>query len=276
MVNVVISFPAKNEEKNLDKVLQSIINQTHKPYKVVIANDGSTDNTRKILEKYDIVDIHDRPTQLGTVVGKREMANVWNSSLIPVIEMNKSVKIDYLIFLGADIVLPPNYISQLLNKFENNSNLKIASGIMTGKHAYKSTGFMIPGPGRIIDFDYWLSLGGKYIVNEGWEAYPIYRANLDGFETKVFDDIPYHPLRPTGGRTDYFAYGQAMKALGYSKLFGIGRILKQPFLQSRTIISSWHMFRGFFFGKTEYYEEELRNYVKKSQIERLKSIFKIF
>ena len=80
------------------------------------------------------------------------------------------------------------------------------------------SGFMVRGAGRMIKYSYQLSISGLFPGNETWEAYPIYIANLDGYETKVFDDISFELLRPTGGRTDYFAYGKAMKALGYSKI----------------------------------------------------------
>jgi len=51
-VGVVI--PAYNEEKNIDDCLRSIINSDYPKSKleVVVVDDGSTDSTLKILEKY--------------------------------------------------------------------------------------------------------------------------------------------------------------------------------------------------------------------------------
>lgn len=41
-----------NKEKEIEKCLNSIINQTYKNYELIIVDDGSTDNSRKIINKY--------------------------------------------------------------------------------------------------------------------------------------------------------------------------------------------------------------------------------
>ena len=47
-----IIIPVYNSEKFLDKCLASIINQTYKNLEIIIINDGSTDNSKKIIDKY--------------------------------------------------------------------------------------------------------------------------------------------------------------------------------------------------------------------------------
>tara|TARA_Y100001958_G_C21134951_1_gene475281 strand:+ start:320 stop:1039 length:720 start_codon:yes stop_codon:yes gene_type:complete len=41
-----------NSEKTLERAIDSIVNQSYKNIEFLICNDGSTDNTKKILEKY--------------------------------------------------------------------------------------------------------------------------------------------------------------------------------------------------------------------------------
>lgn len=54
-VDVVI--PTWNREKELNKVLDSIINQKKKINKIIIIDDGSTDNTRGMIERLNIENI---------------------------------------------------------------------------------------------------------------------------------------------------------------------------------------------------------------------------
>ena len=47
-----VLIPVYNAEKYIEKCLNSILNQTYKNLRVVIADDGSTDKTAKIISFY--------------------------------------------------------------------------------------------------------------------------------------------------------------------------------------------------------------------------------
>lgn len=52
MVKVSIIVPAYNVEKYIEKCLESLVNQTLKEIEIIVVNDGSTDNTKKEIEKF--------------------------------------------------------------------------------------------------------------------------------------------------------------------------------------------------------------------------------
>ena len=52
MVKISVIVPVYNVEKYLKKCIDSIINQTFQDIEIICVNDGSTDNSRKILEEY--------------------------------------------------------------------------------------------------------------------------------------------------------------------------------------------------------------------------------
>ena len=52
MIDVSIVVPVYNAEKYLDKCIESLVNQTLDNYEIIFVNDGSTDTSRDILEKY--------------------------------------------------------------------------------------------------------------------------------------------------------------------------------------------------------------------------------
>lgn len=53
---ISIIVPIYNVEKYLDKCIQSIINQTYKNIEIILVDDGSTDNSGKICDKYIVFD----------------------------------------------------------------------------------------------------------------------------------------------------------------------------------------------------------------------------
>lgn len=54
LVSVII--PVYNVEQYLDQCLDSVINQTYSCLEIIVVNDGSTDNSKSILEKYEKAD----------------------------------------------------------------------------------------------------------------------------------------------------------------------------------------------------------------------------
>ena len=52
MKNTVVIMSTYNASKYLREQLDSLVEQSVKPYKIVIRDDGSTDNTVAIIEEY--------------------------------------------------------------------------------------------------------------------------------------------------------------------------------------------------------------------------------
>lgn len=52
MIKVSIIVPVYNVEKYLDKCLNSLVNQTLKEIEIIVVNDGTKDNSQKIIDQY--------------------------------------------------------------------------------------------------------------------------------------------------------------------------------------------------------------------------------
>ncbi len=52
MIDVSIIVPIYNSEKYLKKCIDSLINQTHENIEILLINDGSSDNSEKLIKKY--------------------------------------------------------------------------------------------------------------------------------------------------------------------------------------------------------------------------------
>src|SRR6476469_2291134 len=51
---ISIILPARNEEKHIEKCLDSIVKQEYDDYEIVVINDSSSDNTGQIIKRYSI------------------------------------------------------------------------------------------------------------------------------------------------------------------------------------------------------------------------------
>ena len=56
MKKVTIIVPIYNMEKYLVDCLESILNQSYRELEIILVDDGSTDNSKNIIEKYKKVD----------------------------------------------------------------------------------------------------------------------------------------------------------------------------------------------------------------------------
>src|SRR3989344_1887256 len=99
MISIII--PAYNEEKYLERTLQSIHEQTSDDYETIVVANGCTDNTEKIAQRYA-----DRTFSI----------NKPNVSLARNIGASHA-KGDILLFLDADTQLARNAVTEIQNQF---------------------------------------------------------------------------------------------------------------------------------------------------------------
>jgi len=95
---VTIITPMYNSEKFILKTINSVVNQTYSNWELLLIDDGSTDNTIKIVEdfkqKYSNITLLQNPTNLGAAQSR-------NKGIL-------EAKGDYIAFLDADDLWKPN------------------------------------------------------------------------------------------------------------------------------------------------------------------------
>lgn len=63
MYKISVIVPVYNTEKYLEKCLKSLVNQTINQIEIILVNDGSTDNSQKIIDKY----VKDYPEKVKSI-----------------------------------------------------------------------------------------------------------------------------------------------------------------------------------------------------------------
>lgn len=106
---VSIIVPVYNAEVFINRCVDSILNQTHKNIEAIFIDDGSKDNSLKILRKYS---------------QDNKNIKVFNQKNAgPGIARNLGLKKatgDYITFVDSDDYIEKDYIKELLSKIKNN------------------------------------------------------------------------------------------------------------------------------------------------------------
>jgi len=183
LVSIVI--PAYNYAPFLVRAIESVLNQDYQNIELIVLDDGSTDNTRKILEQYGDAFRWQSHENMG-------QANTLNKGW-------KLAKGDVLSYLSADDELLPNAVSASLrflqddvvltycdfNLFDPSSRLirKVTApdfdycemfsqlvchpgpGVFMTREAFEAAGLWNSSYRQMPDYDYWLRLGlqGRFV-----------------------------------------------------------------------------------------------------------------
>ncbi len=111
---VSILIPARNEERNISRLLDGALQQTYPLCEIIVVDDGSTDATSDILAAY---------------AAKHTRVRVRQSTLLPVGWTGKSYACqqaaamaqgEWLLFLDADTVPQPGLVSALITHAQRN------------------------------------------------------------------------------------------------------------------------------------------------------------
>jgi len=109
-MKVSVIIPAKNEEKSIASTIQSCLDQTEKPFEIIVVNDGSTDKTKDFVEMMRI-----RNPELKLINFDKGHSAAF--------ARNEGAKIatgDVLVFLDADMIpKEKEFISKIDIAFSN-------------------------------------------------------------------------------------------------------------------------------------------------------------
>jgi len=285
-VKYVIISPVRNEEDYLEFTLKSLVNQTIKPLEYILVNDGSTDRTPEIIDKYVAdyewikrIDIEDRGYYLpgsGVVgafyVGYNEI---------------KSKDWEFVVKLDCDLEFDDNYFETIFKEFENNPNLGIASGCTyiykSGKLVREPTQYDHPvGPSKIYKRECWDEIGGIKSL-PGWDLADLLDAQMNGWDTRCYFDRKLIHYRLTGSRRKgvwgpKFLQGRFEYMHGYSFIYTFLKAAKDLFAKP-IFIGSIAKLSGFIYARVKredyIFEKEMRSFLRKKHRKVLLGFLKV-
>src|SRR5262245_21108561 len=197
---IVIS-PVKDEASHVETTLDDVLNQTIRPIRWILVDDGSIDATPRILERFAAA--HDWVQVLRI---DRDAARLPGSGIIRAFNEGyrsaHGLAFDFVVKLDCDLHLPTDYFERLLAEFQRDPELGIVSGLCMekkGQFWYPSSGpsYHAVGASKVLRAACFNDIGG-FVPSRGWDTVDEIRARMAGWRTRHLEDVKFYHLKPEG------------------------------------------------------------------------------
>jgi glycosyltransferase involved in cell wall biosynthesis len=202
---ILLVSPCRDEAKFMRRTLDSVMANTVVPARWIIIDDGSTDDTPKILAEYaarfpciQVVTRTDR--------GKRAVGPGVIEAFYAGLEGVNLNDYDYVCKLDLDLGLPPRYFEILIDRMEKDPRIGTCSG--KPYYPHPETGKLISegcgdetsvGMTKFYRTDCFQQIGG-FVRQVMWDGIDNHRCRMLGWRAVSWDEpeIRFTHLRPMG------------------------------------------------------------------------------
>ncbi|MCC1484743.1 glycosyltransferase family 2 protein [Winogradskyella immobilis] len=220
-MNISIIIPAHNEAHFIGLTLQSLVEQNLLPKQVIVVNDNSTDNTKKVVEgfteKHSWISLLNI-TSSNTHLPGSKIINAFNKGLN---QLNNTY--DIICKFDADLIFPKNYLEVIAIHFQKNDKLGMAAGFC---YIEKNDQWIlenltnkdhIRGALKAYRKDCFEQIG-KLKASMGWDTVDELLAKYYNWELLTDESLHVKHLKPTGqsyNKASKFLQGEAMYKMRY-------------------------------------------------------------
>ena len=223
-MNLYIIIPAHNEEKFIGLTLQSILNQTTKPQKVVVVNDNSTDTTESIVNEFI-----QKESSISLINSVSTATHLPGSKVIQAFHKGFETldsNYDIIVKLDADLILPINYFETIISHFKKDQK----TGMVGGFAYIEKNGHWIlenltdkdhiRGAFKAYRKECFLQIGNLKPAM-GWDTVDELLCKFYGWKVITDENLKVKHLKPTGAnynKSSRYKQGEAFYTLGYGFL----------------------------------------------------------
>ena len=247
----------------------------------MIVNDGSTDNTREIIDdaakRYCWIEGVHRPDRGFRKAGGGVIEAFYDGYRV----LGKEAW-DFIVKLDGDLSFAPSYFASCLERFECDPKLGLGGGTICNNingtlvvESINDPQFHVRGATKIYRRACWEVIGGL-IKAPGWDTLDEFKANMMGWKTYSFPElkITHHRVsgRADGRWKNWVKNGRANYISGYHPVFMILKCL-QRLVQKPYGVAGAGLLTGFWSGYLkripQIEDEHLVRYVRNQQMNRL-------
>ncbi|HCQ12990.1 glycosyltransferase family 2 protein [Flavobacterium sp.] len=272
-------IPTYNEEKFISLTLQSLVEQTVLPSKVVVVNDNSTDGTAAIIEefakKYPWISLVNKVSNAIHLPGSKVIQAFHEG------EKHIDENYDILVKIDADLIFPSNYFETIINHFQSDDRIGMVGGFC---YIEKNGDWILE---NLTDKDHirgalkayrkatFKEIGGLKPAM-GWDTVDELLCKFYNWKIVTDESLHVKHLKPTGARYDKTArykQGEAFYTLGYGFLITAIASAKLAMMKKKPLLFIDYI-KGFWKAKSErkplLVTTEQAKFIRKYRLQKMK------
>jgi len=216
-----IIIPAYNEETFMALTLQSLVDQTVQPTKVIVVNDNSTDSTADIItqfsQKYPWIQLVDKQSSAVHLPGSKVIQAFHEG------KKHIDDQYDILVKIDADLIFPSNYFETIIRHFQSDEKIGMVGGFC---YIEKNGSFVLE---NLTDKDHirgalkayrkaaFKQIGGLKPAM-GWDTVDELLCKFYNWKVVTDESLHVKHLKPTGAnynKAARYKQGESFYTLGY-------------------------------------------------------------
>src|ERR1700685_310676 len=278
-IKYVVITPVRDEEKHIEATIEAVADQTIRPTEWVIVDDGSSDTTGDIIDrfaaKFPWISVVHRSNR-----GFRKSGGGVVEAFYDGYNTLHCNDWDFIVKLDGDLTFSRTYFEKCFGRFEHEPKL----GVGGGEICYDLGGvqkleanpkFHVRGATKIYRRACWEGIGGL-VQAPGWDSIDEVKANMLGWKSYSFDGLRVVHHRLTGSAEgvvrDSMKHGVACYVSGYHPLFVAAscfyRLIQRPYLVG-SVAMCFGFLKGYFTGMPRVDDPPLIKYLRTQQLRRL-------
>lgn len=277
-----IVIPSHNEESLISLTLQSLVEQTVLPTKIVVVNDNSTDKTEDVVNsfvsKYPFISLVNKTSDAIHLPGSK-VIQAFQKGLETLDE-----NYDFIVKADADLIFPNNYFETIIKHFQSDERIGMAGGFCyiekNGEWILENLTDKdhIRGALKAYRKETFKQIGGLK-PEMGWDTVDELLCKFYNWKVVTDESLHVKHLKPTGAnynKTARYKQGEAFYSLGYGFWITTIASLKLAMMKKKPLLFIDYI-KGFWKAKsskklllvTEEQAKFIRNYRLKKMKEKL-------
>ena len=278
-MNFYIIIPAHNEEQFISLTLDSLLNQTVLPNKIIVVNDNSMDKTAEIVLAFA-----EKNTFISLIEKKSDAIHLPGSKVIQAFqegEKHIDDNYDIIVKADADLIFPNNYFETIIKHFQSDSTIGMVGGFA---YIEKNGEWFLE---NLTDKDHirgafkayrkacFEQIGGLKPAM-GWDTVDELLCKFYNWKVVTDESLQVKHLKPTGAnynKTARYKQGEAFYRLGYGFTITFIASLKLALRKNKPLLFIDYM-NGFWKAKSSNIEllvsEEQAKFIRKYRWKKIK------